>query len=253
MNRPHKKSWSVSGYTTKKGVYHPPTTAHRRKELNPRSGPSPSQPAVPLAPTAPMPSTSPSDRSSNKKKTLLTVAATLTVGAVAVTATLSGPGGSGRNLNVRVNANLTQAIGALTKIGFTSASGAKSSGIDCANNATGEVKSFLTQHPCKEFAAATWITARHGTITHVTISWVVMPTFSLATQYKANSDAPGEGNPPGQSPTFTGLCYSSGQDGNTVWAEQVQPTGYPQADQEVLQAAAPESLSASYLIQHCNH
>jgi hypothetical protein len=78
-----------------------------------------------------------------------------------------------------------------------------------------------------------------------------MSTISLAAQYKVYADTPGEGNPPGQSSTFTGFCYSSGQDGDTVWTEQVQPTGNIQTDQEILQAAAPQTLSAGYLKQHC--
>ena len=93
---------------------------------------------------------------------------------------------------------------------------------------------------------------KQGTITRVAITWVVMPSVTLAKQYKAISDTYGQGNPPGQPPTsFPGQCYASGQNGATVWAEQVQPTGNLTADQQILQAAAPMRLSQDDLQQHC--
>jgi len=204
------------------------------------------------APTVPSASPNPSIKRSNKKKLALAIASTVTLGAVATTATVTSSADSGTSLNVQVNVDLNQSIAALAKIGILSSSGVKSNGLDCASNATGEIKNFLAQHHCKEFATTTWTTTRNGLATRVTISWVVMPSINLANQYKVYADTPGEGNPPGQSPTFTGLCYSSGQEGNTVWAEQVQPTGKVQTDQQILRAAAPQALSAAYLTQHCN-
>jgi hypothetical protein len=254
MNGPYKKSWPRQGFFDKNGVWRNPTTVHRRKELNPRSGSPTAHPPVPPPPTAPSSSPTSPRQPSRKKKLAVTVAATAAVGVVAFTASLSGSGGS---LNVQVKADLTQSIVALAKIGFDRAPGTSSSnpsyGTDCKSSATGQVKLFLTQHPCKEFATATLTTARSGTTAQVAISWVVMPTINLATQYKTRADTPGEGNPPGQSGAFTGLCYSSGQDGDTVWSEQVQPTGNVDADREILQAVAPETLSSGYLQQHCEH
>jgi len=156
---------------------------------------------------------------------------------------------------VQVKADLTQAIAALAGLGFHSARGVNSSnpsyGTDCARSATGEVGQFLTRHPCKEYASATLTSRRQGTTAQVAMSWVVMPTATLASQYKAKADAPQQGNPPGEPPAFNGLCYASGQNGATVWTAQVQPTGHVNADREILQAAAPSRLTQSYLQQHC--
>jgi hypothetical protein len=186
----------------------------------------------------------------------MTLAAAATIGAVSVSASLSGSSGSGDTLTVQVKADLIQVAAALARLGFqntpTVNSITPSYATDCAANATGEVRQFLTRHPCKEYASGILMVRKQGTATRVTISWVVMPSVTLAKQYKARADTYGQGNPPGQPPAyFPGQCYASGQNGATVWAEQVQPTGNLNADQEILQAAAPSKLSPDYLRQHC--
>ena len=80
-----------------------------------------------------------------------------------------------------------------------------------------------------------------------------MPTVALAAQYKGEADAPLNGNPPGESLAFNGLCYASGQNGATVWTEQVQSAGplSIDVDRQILQDAAPGKLTAGYVLQHC--
>jgi hypothetical protein len=102
-----------------------------------------------------------------------------------------------------------------------------------------------------EYAIASIRAHRQDTSAQVAISWVVMPTPALATQYKHMVDERYRGNPPGESAAFNGLCYASGQNGETVWVDQVQPTGHINADQEILQVMAPTKLSPSYLDIHC--
>jgi hypothetical protein len=187
---------------------------------------------------------------------IATVAVAATIGVISVSASLAGSSGSGDTLTVQVKADLTQVAAALASRGFQdtrSASSMTSSyATNCAANATLEVKQFLTQNQCKEYATAILIVRKRGTTTRVAITWVVMPSVTLAKQYKAIADAYGKGNPPGQPPTFfPGRCYASGQNGATVWAEQVQPTGNLTTDQEILQAAAPTMLSRDDLREHC--
>jgi hypothetical protein len=153
-----------------------------------------------------------------------------------------------------VKADLTHAVAALIALGYRSVVPQPSPSRDCAGSATGNVRQLLTRHPCKEYASTTLTAYRHGGSAQIAISWVVMPTAALAEQYKAEADTPGQGNPPEQSPNYNGLCYASGQDGATVWTEQLQPTGHltVSADQKLLQAAAPaKHLTAVYLQQHC--
>lgn len=181
----------------------------------------------------------------------LTVAAT--IGFFTITGSLGGSASGGSDgLSVQVNADLRQAVALLTALGFRGTPN-PSYGAGCAGSATGGVGQFLARHPCKEYASATLTARKQGATAQVVISWVVMPDASLAGQYKAEADAPLNGNPPGESLGFDGRCYASGQDGATVWTEQVQPTGplSVSAERQILQAAAPGKLTPGYLQQHC--
>lgn len=182
------------------------------------------------------------------------IAITATIGAVALTTTLSGSGGSS-SLNVQVKADLAQSIAVLSKLGYTNMSNTSfakpTGGSDCAASASGQVRLFLSHHNCKEYATAETELKGNGIATPVVITWVVMPTPTLAGRYQSLADKLGYGNPPGQSPAFTGRCYASGQNGQTVWAEQVQPTGHVDADRQILQAMAPVQLTPNYLEIHC--
>lgn len=185
------------------------------------------------------------------------VAGAITIGALTLTGSLGGSAAGGRNsLTVQVKADLNQVVAALAALGFHSerSTGAPSPSYatNCAKAATGGVKQFLTRYPCKEYTTANLTARRQGATAQVAITWLVMPTPAQAGQYKAEADTPGQGNPPGES-AFNGRCYASGQDGATVWTEQVEPTGNlpVNTDRQILQAGAPGKLAPGYLQQHC--
>jgi hypothetical protein len=188
----------------------------------------------------------------------VTVAATVTIGYLDLSGTLTRSAPGGYNLSVQVKVDLNKALGALAAVlglRSTQRPGSSTSGPnyypDCAHNATGGVQHFLNLHHCKQFATATRTVAKTGTTAQVAFSWVEMPTSSLASQYKATVDTPNTGNPPGVPLTFNGFCYASGQQGATVWSVLVKPTGHVNVDREILQVAAREKFTPSYLRQHC--
>jgi hypothetical protein len=156
---------------------------------------------------------------------------------------------------VQVKADISQAIAGLAQLGFHSLRSVSSSNpsyhTDCAQSATGGVRQFLTRYHCKEYTNDTLTARKQGTTAKVSITWVEMPTSTLAERYKTIVDKFGQGNPPGEPPSFSGFCYASGQNGPIVWAEQVQPTGNLNADREILQASAPKNLATGYLQEHC--
>ena len=200
---------------------------------------------------APLGTRTPSSPPRRKIALALSLVAVATVGAVTITTTWSGASSGGSTLTVQAKADVTRVVTALSALGFRDAAHSISyNGTDCKTAATNEVRQFFIRHPCKEYASAIVTNSSHGITTKVAISWVTMPTPSLASQYKALADTFGTGNPPGQPLTFDGHCYASGQDGTTVWAEQVEPTGQVYADRKILQAAAPVTLSSSEL-QRC--
>lgn len=186
------------------------------------------------------------------------VAVTFTIGALAFNGSYSGSATGGGDFSIQVKIDLNKILGALaTILGFHSLRSPDSHAAgpsyhsDCAKNATGEVQQFLALHHCKQFATATRTVVKAATTAHIAISWVEMPTSTIAGKYKARVDAPNTGNPPGVSLAFNGFCYASGQQGATVWTVLVQPTGNVSVDRELLQAAAQEKLTPSYLRQHC--
>jgi hypothetical protein len=189
----------------------------------------------------------------------ITVAVTVagTVGGLAATGTFSAPSTGGSDLSVQVKVDLNKTIEALSSLGFggrqisTSGTSDSSYRTDCAERASGLVRQFLTHHPCKLYAAQAWTITRQDATTQVAFSWVEMPTTSLASQYKVEVDTYSTGNPPGVSPAFNGRCYASDQQGSTVWAVEVHPTGNVKVDRALLQAAARKSFSPDYLRKHC--
>lgn len=217
-----------------------------------------SPPVQPAPSSPPVFKRTPRRRSRARRAATLAVAVTVTgavtVGGLAVTGTFNGSP-SGGSLSVQVNVDLGKAVSALLALKFAGHSNSGTSlanyRADCAESASGQVKQFLTRHPCKQYGAETWTITRQDAKAQVAFSWVEMPTASLAGQYKAVVDAYSTGNPPGVSSAFNGRCYASGQQDSTVWAVEVQPTGNVRVDQEILQAAAPRNLPADYLQRHC--
>jgi hypothetical protein len=165
----------------------------------------------------------------------------------------AGGAAGGSSLTVQVNLDITDAVKALETLGFAGVvAPTPAPGTNCAASATGAVRQFLGHHPCEEYTVTKLTIHKQGVAARVAISWVVMPTTALASQYKAKADSPHTGNPPGEQ-GFSGYCYASRQNGATVWAEQVRPVGNMPvtAEREVLQSAAPGKLSPAYLQQHC--
>jgi hypothetical protein len=179
-------------------------------------------------------------------------AATVTIGTIGFVTVDLSTGSADGGVSVQVDAHLNQSVTALLALRFAGSRLGPSYATDCARSATGEVNQFLVRHRCKEYVSTTLTIHKPGTAAQVVVSWVVMPTTALASQYKATADAPHTGNPPGER-GFSGLCYASGQNGATVWAEQVRPTGHMPVgtEREILQATAPKKPSAGYLQQHC--
>jgi hypothetical protein len=203
---------------------------------------------------------SPVSRGHGKVGLAVGVTVAVTIGFVAISGSFGGSAaGSAGNLSVQVKADLNEAVASLATLGFRGTRSANSGmpspsyGRACAASATGGVRQFLARHLCKEYASAMLTALRQGASAQVAISWVLMPTVALAAQYKAEADAPLSGNPPGESLAFSGLCYASGQNGATVWTEQVEPIGPLRinVERQILQAAAPGKLAAGYLRQHC--
>lgn len=196
----------------------------------------------------------------HKKRRNLAIAITATVviggGAITYSVTSGGSSSSAGSVSVQANVDLGQAVSNLLKLGFAGSdnaeNGGSSSAQDCSQSSTGNVKQFLTRNPCKEYSVSSIKAHQNGISTQAAISWVVMATPDLAAQYKEIVDGRHRGNPPGQQPdSFNGLCYASGQDSDTTWVAQVQPTGHIAVDRQILQAVAPVNLSGDYLAEHC--
>lgn len=188
----------------------------------------------------------------------VTVTAAVTVGFLTFTGSLPLTGGAAaggsESASVEVSADLNKAVAALAVDGFHSSRFVSPSKA-CAKNSTGSLRRFFVLHPCEYFLLVGLTAHGHGTTARIAISWVRMPSASLAAQYKNKADTYGTGNPPEPAgkPSFNGRCYASGQGGAIVWIAQVQPVGYPSvsADRKILRDAAPGKLDPGYLQEHC--
>lgn len=225
---------------------------------SPPPSPPPPPPATPRYPPPQANGRAAASRS-RKRRRKLSIAITATVaiaaGIVTYTVTSGSSSGAGASVSLQANIDLGQAVSEITKLGFSGSDNAKNGSLnspaDCAQNSTGDVRMFLTRNQCKEYSVALLKIHKQGVATQAAISWVAMTTSGLALQYKDIVDKRLNGNPPGQPPNFSGLCYASGQNGDTAWVAQVQPTGYISVDRQILQAIAPVKLSANYLEMHC--
>jgi hypothetical protein len=184
----------------------------------------------------------------------ITAAVAITAGTATFTLTRGNSSDASDSVSVQFNLDSKQIVAALQELGFAGTVrriGASGSSLDCSQSATGDVRQFLARNPCKEYAATLAQLSRQGIATQAVISWVVMANPGLAMQYKNLADERHEGNPPGQPISFNGLCYASGQNDDTVWVAQVQPSGHAAVDAQILQAVTPVTLSATYLRIHC--
>lgn len=238
--------------------------AHRRKV--PGGNPS----APPYIASFPRPShqppyspeSSPSQpvrrRNTKRHRFAIRITATITIGVGAATISITtsrDSGGRGSSVTVQATTSLGQAVSELQKLGFAGSdsiqSPASGSDASCASSSSGGVRQFLILHPCKEYAVTSIEMHKLGISTQAASSWVVMPNATLANQYMTLVGIRYSGNPPGELDAFNGLCYAAAQGGETVWVGQVIPTGHVTADQQILQAIAPLTLSPDYLKAHC--
>jgi hypothetical protein len=220
------------------------------------SPPPPRQPPPPRPSPSPPPSQLPPRRRSKRRKLAIAATAAIAIGGGAATIDIATSGSSAdasSAITVQANLSLKQVAAALEKLQLAGTYIAQPVASGCAQSATGAVRQFLALHPCKESAISSITMHKPGVVSQAAVSWVVMSTPTLAGQYKSIVDIPGMGNPPGESTAYNGLCYASGQSGETVWVAQIQPTGQVAADQKILQAVAPATLTQGYLNAHCTH
>jgi hypothetical protein len=181
----------------------------------------------------------------------ITATVAITAGAVTFTVTRGSSASASDSFSVQINIDLKKVVADLGELGFTGEGHTSGSPQNCSQNSTKDVKLFLAKNPCKEYAVTLVKVHKKGIPAQAVITWVVMPTPSLTSQYKKLVDKRYEGNPPGQPANFNGTCYASGLDGDAAWVAQVQPTGHIVVDRQILQAIAPMKLSTSYLGIHC--
>lgn len=219
----------------------------------PPSWPPPSPPPQPYPPPR-QPTQSPPRRRSKRRNLVIAATATIVIGGGSATIDIAISGNSAdasSGITIQANLSLKQVVAALEKLQLAGTYIAQPIGSNCARSASGAVSQFLSLHPCKESAISIITVHKPGISTEAAVSWVVMSSTALASQYKSIVDISGMGNPPGESTAYNGLCYASSQSGETVWVAQVQPTGQVAADQRILQAVAPATLAPGYLNVHC--
>ncbi|MBO0850815.1 MAG: hypothetical protein J2P20_15240 [Pseudonocardia sp.] len=102
---------------------------------------------------------------------------------------------------------------------------------DCVAHSYGQVQDFFRAHPCKAlFRALRDVRDNRGNLAVLAIAWVDMPNAEQAQQLKQLLDRPGTGNITELSrqrggQRFSGTCYRSVRDDNTVVNVQAEPVG----------------------------
>ena len=168
---------------------------------------------------------------------VIVIAAGTTVGLETV-GSGSGPSSSGSKAvadiePLSVQASLKGTEATLTASGF---GGYLVPGFDenCSSHSYGKIQSFFRSHPCRWLARAYIVlNVPKQDAMLIAISWVDMPTSSLAEQYKHLMDKPGTGSVTElsretgsyQNIAFTENYHLSGIIGTIVWNVQVQPIG----------------------------
>lgn len=171
----------------------------------------------------------------------ITINIAIGVGGVFAGATISGSSsGAGADakppsLEVSI-ADFNQTAAVLLASGYKSVNFAlESDSNHCAAHSYDLVNGFFQSNSCK-WLVRSYLAVHAGNqgLALVAISWVGMPSPSLATKYKLLVDKGGTGNirelsrdtGPYRSVKFSGDDYASGIiDGSTVWNVQVQPIG----------------------------
>lgn len=182
---------------------------------------------------------------------------TLSSGGGAIPAAASGAAAvrPTATLNAQVTLDLNVTKAALIASGYgvdAQASPAK----NCAIDSYGAIHSFFVAHSCVWLARIS-LAVKKGSnpLILVAISWVDMPSTSLAIRYRRLVDMPDTGNVtelsrqigPYKQVRYSGLLYESGRYGTEVWNAEVQPTGAvsPTAVRTILRAARQRGSLAS--------
>jgi hypothetical protein len=181
----------------------------------------------------------------------VTVAATLTIGGISATGSVTASGtaggssasadapgrgnsrGSSERPTLEISTEDLQSIETrLARKGLHGSGQLEHDGATCAEHAYGQVKAFFERKPCTDlYRAQLELKDRQGDTVLVAISWVEMPDESSARAYKTLVDAPGTGNvtelsrESGRYRTirYTGLRYHSNSHGTTVSNVQAEP------------------------------
>lgn len=251
----------VSGYFNRRSGKWVHSYTRRNRGRRP-SPPNPPRHASPFRPQKP-----PTPRKLSKTARI-TVVATIsvifTIGGIIFGPKIfnSGSGGTGSGSSevggegkltvngstVNVQAKFTHATATLSASGF---GGYIIPAFDdnCESHSYGHVQGFFKSNPCKWLARAYIVvheTKQDAVL--VAISWVDMPTLSLAMDYKRLVDKPDTGNinelsresGPYRIVVFNGDYYQSGIVGTAVWNVQVQPVGSISAN--ILKTVLDDSL-----------
>jgi hypothetical protein len=98
----------------------------------------------------------------------------------------------------------------------------------CAASATGQVRAFLREHPCRELQRGSFAVTPGGRDrVVVAVAWITMPDASQATELRRLIDTPGTGSirPLDRRIELTGQHYASRQEGELVTVAEAEPDG----------------------------
>lgn len=105
---------------------------------------------------------------------------------------------------------------------------AQDDGNMCAANATGQVRMFLLEHPCRSLQRGSLGVSPVGRDrVVVAMAWIEMPYSTQATELRGLIDTPGTGGVRPLDPRLelTGEHYASRQDGALVTVAEAEPDG----------------------------
>jgi hypothetical protein len=97
---------------------------------------------------------------------------------------------------------------------------------DCAESATGQVRDYLREHPCRSLQRASFGVSPDGRDRIVvSVAWIEMPNDAQASSLKRLADTPGTGTvlPLDKRITLTGQHYESAVDGTLVTIAEAEP------------------------------
>jgi hypothetical protein len=117
-------------------------------------------------------------------------------------------------------------------------------GESCAEQATGQVRTFLLEHPCRSLQRGTVSVASGRDRVVVAVAWVAMPDAAQAADLQELIDTPGTGSirPLDRRIELTGQHYASRREGELVTVAEAEPDG-GSVPGRVLEEVAQEAAS----------